>query len=184
MRKTIITVIGYDQPGIIAAVSDVLADQGCNIENISQTILQSQFAGIFIALIPEALSAEDLEAKFSDKFTGKAINIHVNILQEDPAPAEEITADRFILSTTGPDKQGLVAGISEAIASFGVNIANLTAIFQGGDNPDKNFMIYEIDIPETVDHSEFSERLRKKAETLGLDLTLQHKNIFDMVNRI
>lgn len=184
MKKTIITVIGYDQPGIISSVTDILLKEKCNVENISQTILQSQFAGIFIVLIPEELSPEKLETIFNKHFSEKEINIQVKPLDSEkiiPAPQE---TDPFILTTNGPDKLGLVAGISKEISDFGINISNLKAVFKGGDNPDSNIMIYEIDIPTGVDFQIFSNRLREKADSLNLDISIQHKNIFDMINRI
>ncbi len=57
-------------------------------------------------------------------------------------------------------------------------------MFKGGDDPDANIMIYEIDIPLNVDFQKFSETLRQKAANLELELSIQHKNIFEMVNRI
>lgn len=42
--KAIVTVIGKDRVGIIAKVSNVLADNRVNIMDISQTILQDYFA--------------------------------------------------------------------------------------------------------------------------------------------
>ncbi len=41
--KAFLTVIGTDKVGIIAAVSTLLADNGVNIEDISQTIMQGTF---------------------------------------------------------------------------------------------------------------------------------------------
>ena len=43
MKKTIITVIGKDTVGIIARVCTFLADNGVNILDISQTIVQGSF---------------------------------------------------------------------------------------------------------------------------------------------
>ena len=43
MKKTIITVIGKDTVGIIARVCTFLADNGVNILDISQTIVQCYF---------------------------------------------------------------------------------------------------------------------------------------------
>ena len=51
MHKVIVSVLGPDRPGIIATVSQILFEQGCNIENVSQTILQKEFSGIFIATL-------------------------------------------------------------------------------------------------------------------------------------
>lgn len=41
--KAFLTVIGTDKVGIIAAVSTLLAANGVNIEDISQTIMQGTF---------------------------------------------------------------------------------------------------------------------------------------------
>lgn len=43
MKKTIITVVGKDTVGIIAKVCTYLADNGINILDISQTIVQGFF---------------------------------------------------------------------------------------------------------------------------------------------
>jgi len=43
MKKTIITVVGKDTVGIIAKVCTYLADNGINILDISQTIVQGYF---------------------------------------------------------------------------------------------------------------------------------------------
>jgi predicted amino acid-binding ACT domain protein len=53
MKKFIISVLGQDQPGIIAAVTRVLFEQDFNIEDVSQTILQVQFSSIFIVTGPD-----------------------------------------------------------------------------------------------------------------------------------
>lgn len=46
--KAIVTVIGKDQVGIIAGVCTVLADQGINVLDISQTIMQEYFTMIMM----------------------------------------------------------------------------------------------------------------------------------------
>lgn len=43
MKKTIITVVGKDTVGIIAKVCSYLAENGVNILDISQTIVQGYF---------------------------------------------------------------------------------------------------------------------------------------------
>ena len=58
MRKVIISILGQDRSGIVAAVSKVLFEQNCNIENVSQTTLQFVFAGIFIVSMPGDLPVE------------------------------------------------------------------------------------------------------------------------------
>ncbi|GAB6094425.1 hypothetical protein JCM14469_06770 [Desulfatiferula olefinivorans] len=184
MKKTIITVIGPDKPGIIASVSETLFRQGCNIENISQTTLQSQFAGICVVSQPETLGLGALEQALNDDLKGKGLQIHITSLDDGGSVPLPETTEPFIISSCGPDRKGLVARVSRLIADAGVNIANLKAVFEGGINPDRNIMFFEVDVPAQTDLSALSDKLKHLAAELNLDLTIQHKNIFDAVNRI
>ena len=49
IRKAVITVLGYDQKGIIARVSDALFRNDANILDISQTIVSGLFNMVLIA---------------------------------------------------------------------------------------------------------------------------------------
>ena len=48
MNKALISVLGNDQPGIMAAVATVITEHGGNIENLSQTLLQSVFGALLM----------------------------------------------------------------------------------------------------------------------------------------
>jgi glycine cleavage system transcriptional repressor len=90
----------------------------------------------------------------------------------------------FVITTTGSDSLGLVAGISELIAHYNVNITNLRAVFRGGDDPSRNTMIYEVDVPISLDFKKFRDALRMKAQALGLNVNVQHRDIFETIHRI
>ena len=47
---SVLTVIGKDRPGIIAKVTDVLYRTGCNLEDISMTVLEQEFAMMVIEI--------------------------------------------------------------------------------------------------------------------------------------
>lgn len=184
MNKTIITVIGRDKPGIIASVSETLFKLNCNIENISQTILQSAFAGIYIVSIPNDLQLDSLNKELQSDLGDKHLQVHTKPLEEKEAKKKDQAAEPFIVTTSGPDRKGLVAVISRVIADAEINISNLKAVFEGGDNPERNITIYELEVPANTDHQKLAEKLKSKAAEVNLDLTIQHKNIFDKVNRI
>ena len=57
MKKTIITVVGKDTVGIIARICTYLADNGVNILDISQTIVQEYFNMMMIVDTNETLKA-------------------------------------------------------------------------------------------------------------------------------
>jgi glycine cleavage system transcriptional repressor len=184
MNKAIISVLGKDRPGIIAAVCKILFENDCNIENVSQTILQSEFAGIFIVSMPQDTSLQELHASLKNRLAAIDQDVFIKpLLQQDRVDrAQEI--ESFVITTKGPDQKGLVAGITAIIARYGANITNLQAVFKGGSEPDNNIMIYEVDVPKTVDQQAFAADLRQGAEALLLDISIQHRNIFEAINRI
>ena len=183
MNKAVISVLGPDRPGIIAAVTRMLFEKNCNIENVSQTILQSEFSGIFIVVLPAEQSLADLHGYLEDGL--RPLNHHVFVKPLEVAgPVFTIARSEPFFTTKGPDRKGLVAAITEIIARYGVNVTNLQAVFKGGDDPDSNIMIYEVDIPADIDQQGLYTDLRAKATELSLQISIQHRNIFEAINRI
>ncbi|MBU4055807.1 MAG: amino acid-binding protein [Proteobacteria bacterium] len=184
MKKVVITIIGPDRPGIIASVSETLFQLECNIENISQTLLQSAFAGIYVVSVPESMDSDELQQAIHSNLSDQHLLVVVMPHHAETRDFNKSPVESFIVTTSGPDQKGLVSKISRVIADHNANITNLAAVFKGGDDPDRNIMVYEIDVPVTTDIGRLSENLKNKASENGLELTLQHKNIFDVVNRI
>ena len=184
MKKVVISVLGTDRPGIVAAVTKVLYENHCNIEDVSQTILQTEFAGIFIASTPRDLQPFDLEKRLRDDLKPFGGGVLLRPLEATEQAAITAPSEPFVVTTNGSDRLGLVAGVAEVMARFGVNITSLKAVFRGGDDPRRNTMIYEVDVPLEIDQHAFRKSLRKKADDLGLDLSIQHRNIFEAIHRV
>ena len=184
MNKVVITVIGPDKPGVIASISETLFRMGCNIENISQTILQAAFACICVVGMPENIDGEALSAAIGHDLVDPDFHVRITPHAAERSTPEKSGSEPFVVTTSGPDKKGLVAFISKIIAGHHANITNLKAVFQGGSDPGRNIMFYEIDVPAETDFNRLADDLRKKASENHLDLTIQHKNIFDAVTRI
>ena len=184
MKKFIISVLGKDRPGIIAAVTQVLFQHDFNIEDVSQTILQSEFSGIFIVTGPD--TSESHIVCHALESTTIDLNLHIHIKAMDAAPFQWTTAARepFVITTRGPDRKGLVAQITSVLAAHNVNVTQLQAVFRGGMAPERNVMIYEVDIPADSDLSKLRAALGAKGAELGLEVNLQHKSIFEAINRI
>jgi glycine cleavage system transcriptional repressor len=184
MTKLILSVLGHDRPGIIAAVSGILFENDGNIEAVSQTILQTQFSGTFIVSIAESTAVEALREKLQAGLGLLGLEVLIRrVEQKEPLPSL-IDAEPFVITTQGPDQKGLVARITAIIARHGVNVTNLQAVFKGGDDPENNIMIYEVDIPRSIDKEALYKDLREKAEVLSLTLNIQHRKIFEEMNRI
>lgn len=184
MNKIIVTVLGQDRPGILAAVSDILFRLECNIENVSQTILQSEFAGIFIVQKPEGLSTQNLAYKLEETLNPVDLYVHVTEMEGSELESEPVPSDPFVITTMGPDRKGLVAAFTAILARHRVNVTQLRAVFRGGDDPHNNLMIYQVDVPKDADQASLRKELRDRAGELSLDISIQHRNIFEAINRI
>ena len=80
--KAIVTVVGKDQVGIIAAVCVKLAAYDVNVLDISQTVMQGYFTMMMVVDIsgsttPMATLAQQLEE------TGKNMNLSIRLQRED-----------------------------------------------------------------------------------------------------
>jgi len=79
--KAVITVVGKDRTGIIARVSNYLADQGVNILDISQTIMQELFT--MIMLVDTQNSEIGIEALSADlNKIGEEMSLTIHIQHE------------------------------------------------------------------------------------------------------
>jgi glycine cleavage system transcriptional repressor len=186
MEKVIISVVGHDRPGIVSALSGALLTLECNIESVSQTILQSVFGAILIVAPPAGLPREDIKASLETAVSHLSLDVTVKPFpagQAESRPGAEDGAP-FVITTMGPDKKGLVAATTGVMAKHGVNITNLKAVFKGGDNPLDNLMIYEVTIPGQVVLPDLYRELEEAAAGLGLKINIQHRHIFEAMNRI
>ena len=164
-------------------VTRILFELDCNIENVSQTILQNEFSGIFIVAVPDRLSQTRLHQQLDAGLGPMALHVYVKHLSDqDETPG--VNGEPFVITTKGPDRKGLVAAITAIMADHRVNVTNLQAVFKGGDDPNANIMIYEVDIPDDADQQALRQTLREKARALSLDISIQHKRIFEAINRL
>ncbi|MBM7542089.1 ACT domain-containing protein [Amphibacillus cookii] len=80
-KRAVVTVVGKDQVGIIARVTNVLADHNMNIHDISQTILQDYFTMMMIVEMADKNRLDDLLEAF--EAVEKDMNLTISIQLED-----------------------------------------------------------------------------------------------------
>ena len=80
--KIVVTVVGKDRVGIIAMVSNILAENNVNILNINQNILDGFFNMVMIAEMNESkLKLKDLQRILKEK--GEEINLEIKVQHQD-----------------------------------------------------------------------------------------------------
>lgn len=80
--KTILTVIGKDQTGIIAGISQKLYELDINILDVTQTIMNEYFTMIMLLDLSKIKVSFD-EVKTALTQTGDKLKVKVNIQREE-----------------------------------------------------------------------------------------------------
>ena len=81
-ERIIISVFGVDHPGIVAGVSQILAEAGCSIVDINQTVVQGKFAMVIIANTRASkLSVSELKERF--RAQGETLGVRIHAQRED-----------------------------------------------------------------------------------------------------
>ena len=80
--RAVITVLGKDSVGIIAGVSNILADSNVNILDITQTIMQDVFTMITLVDISGCNIPFDILSEKLDK-KGVELGLKIQIQHED-----------------------------------------------------------------------------------------------------
>ena len=80
--KAIVTVVGKDQVGIIAAVCVKLAEYNVNVLDISQTVMQGYFTMMMVVEVSKSkLPLAELAQKLEEK--GKEMGLSIRLQRED-----------------------------------------------------------------------------------------------------
>jgi ACT domain-containing protein len=80
--RMIISVFGLDHPGIVAGVSQILAEASCSIIDINQTVVQGKFAMVIIA---DTTRARESTTELKDRLRseGQKLGVRIYAQRED-----------------------------------------------------------------------------------------------------
>ncbi len=175
-HSMVIAVMDRDRPGIVAEVTEGISRLHGNLADLSQTVLCGYFTMILVADFPPAVTAEDVESALSEAGTCHVFVVEGTGLMLETENPEHV----YILSAVGRNRVGLVAGISRFCFERNVNILDLASHVAG----DQYTMMLQIDLTRIKDVVRFEKELAAFGEHNGLDIVLQHNDIFRATNEI
>ena len=81
-ERMVISVFGLDHPGIVAGVSQILAEASCSIIDINQTVVQGKFAMVIIA---DTARARESTAELKERLRneGQKLGVRIYAQRED-----------------------------------------------------------------------------------------------------
>lgn len=184
MQRHTISFLGRDCPGVVAAVSRLFGELGCNIEAMTQTMLLGEFAAIFVVSSPAGLTVESLHDELVRGLAREEVDLSVLVRKAmEHQWGENIKCDPFVITVDGPDQPGIIGAMSRVFGRHGVNIENLKAIM-GEISDGQALFVFEVMAPESVDIGRLRRELALEGQKFDLHVSVQHRDIFEAVNRV
>ncbi len=166
MSRFSIAAIGADRPGIVAAVTGVLVERDCNIEDTAMAILGGHFSMMLVVSGPAELDAPTLEAALSA--VASELHLVTMVRAVDAAVAASLAGELWTVSVHGADHPGIVHGIAKALADLHVNVVDLNTRVMPGDGGPAYVMILDVTLPDNVDSDALEVALNAAGDALGV----------------
>lgn len=171
-----ITVSGQDKPGIIAKVSGLLFARGCNLEDISMTLLEGQFAMMMTAGLPfAATTLRVLQGLELLREAPWSLECHLTELKGKSSSGKKHAKGSLpcMITAFGKDRTGIVYEVSRALAGLRVNITDLDSRILGKGAKTTYAMLLEVDLPGTASLPKIKALLAKVARQLKIEIQIK-----------
>lgn len=166
MAHLAVTAIGADRPGIVAAVTGVLMESGCNLEDTSMSILRGHFAMMLVVWTPDDRDPGAIERELASATASMDLVVAVREIDDDVPRSPE--GDAWTVSVYGADRPGIVHRVAAALAEEGLNVVDLTTHVIGGQDRPVYAMVLEVTVPAAVEPGILTRRLDALAGELGV----------------
>ena len=122
----LVSILGRDRVGLIAAVADHLFDAGVNLRDASFATLGTGAEFIALCELPEDVTAPELEAGLISlpELEGAQVRATPYSFDPEPAAAGQVT---HRITVSGGDQLGLVARLAHVFRQHQANIVRLEA---------------------------------------------------------
>lgn len=162
-QYAVITALGQDHPGLVAAISKLILDADCNIEDSRMAVL----GGVFAMVILVAGDAEDVTRLFGSlPAAGKGLGLTVTTqLTHSPQEGPPAEAIPYQVTAYSMDHPGIVQQVSHFLSERGINVRALDTHVSSA--PVTGQPLFTLSAVIDVPASENVRELRRGLEDIG-----------------
>ena len=171
MAHFVISAIGRDRPGIVAAITEVLVRHHANIEDSQMTILRGHFTMTLVVSAVDDAGVLELRGQLEEaarklELEGLYVAALAELTPTVPRPTHVVTI-------YGVDHPGIVHGVSSALAERGVNITDLeTRLVEEEGRQPLYMMVLEVVLPPGLDQQQTESVLAAVAREQGVEVAV------------
>lgn len=176
-KEYVLTLTAANRVGILAAVSNAIAELGGDVREISVSVMRKFFTIILSADFPDERQSEIIVDHLRD--VGRPYKL--NVVLNDPAtesPTADATADTqsWYLTAAGANEPGLIRQVSSRLAQEGVDISDLYAVRDAADGQFRMWL--ELAVPKSADPAELAAAIERLNEGGQIAARLQTPDDF------
>lgn len=170
MTRLAVAVLGPDRPGVIAALTEVLLRDGGNLEDASMTLLRGQFAMTLIVDVDESA------AEVSQRLQGVSDSLDLLVSVRETSPESDDLrppSASFVLRVHGADRPGLLHRMTSLLASYDVNVTDLSTRLVGAAAAPVYVMLVSCEVPTSAPLDGLQRAIVELASELEVEATLR-----------
>lgn len=178
-KSVVLTGVGRDRVGIVAELTQVLYELGCNLLDSSMTLLRGEFAIILMSELPANVSVAKLQ-EYMDRLEKQlGMKVHVREISEEELNEAAPEDNAFIVSVYGADQPGIVARVTKALAEDGMNITDVQTKSTGKGGDRVFVMVLEVVAPAGTALDAVQKPLNNLSRQLKVDIAVQPLDVVE-----
>lgn len=149
-KEYVLTLTAANRVGILAAVSNAIAELSGNMREINVTVLRNYFTMILSAEFPEHRDTDVIVDHLRDIGRPYGLSIVLHDPDENqPTAVENAKGEPSYLTLTGSNQPGAMRLIASRLMQEGVDISAMYATQE--EEADRFRMVLELSIPDDID---------------------------------
>ncbi|MBF0303900.1 MAG: hypothetical protein HQK73_12735 [Desulfamplus sp.] len=169
-KKFIMTAFGKDRPGIVADVSRIIYENGCNLEDSQMGLLADEFTLILLLSGQGEMLEENLYRDCRRLEKEKGISVFIRPLDFHHKDYK-LNGNRHTVSVEGVDQAGIVYKVSKLFAEHRINIVTLKS--QTKPSPESGTELYLMTIDLIFPDGVTTDIIKRELEGLGKKLHVE-----------
>ncbi|CUB04584.1 glycine cleavage system protein R [Marinomonas fungiae] len=163
-QHLVLTVIGDDRPGLVEALSHVIAEHQASWSESRMAHLADKFAGIVTVEVPK--DNETSLIKALQELSSVGLKVSVEVANKHVASGEVV-----VLSVMGNDRTGIIREVSKTLSMLGANVVDLNSYCEPA--PMSSEMLFKAELEVLLPSDCSLEALEKAIEAISSDLVVE-----------
>ena len=133
-----LTLVGEDQPGIVAQITTALYKKGINLGETSMIRLGGNFT--IMMMVNSQLDAEEIDQAIGSIIDSLGLCMHLDPIE---GHLHQHVVPNITVRVNGADQAGIVSSVTSVLADAGFNILDLTSDVAGSNQKPVYIMMIE-----------------------------------------